>query len=85
MFNKLNRIRLRADPKELQGSETASRFILLPCSRFLLMECSPGFQRLRGDPLTCLAWFGSMVPIFWIVQQVFVFLSRTKDRTSGVP
>lgn len=53
-FNKLNRIRLRADPKKPQGRDNAEPvYFYSACGRFL-MEFSPGLQRSRSDPRTCL-------------------------------
>ena len=73
-FNTLNRIRLRTDPKKLQGSDNAEPvYFCSGVGASFLMEFSPGLQRSRSNPRTCLTWVGSMVPIFLIVQQVLVF------------
>lgn len=82
-FNKLNRIRLRADAKKLQGGDNAEPvYFCSGVGASFFMEFSPGRQRSRSDPRTCLTWFGSMVPIFLIMQQVMLF--EQKQRIEAV-
>lgn len=73
-FNKLNRFRLRADRKKLQDGDNAEPgYLCSGAGASFLMEFSPGLQRSRRDPPPLPDLAGSMVPIFWIVQQLFVF------------
>lgn len=53
-----------------------TRFTVLLCGDFFSWNFRLDFSDFAAIP--CLDWFASMVPILWIVQQLFVFLSRYK-------